>query len=342
MKKIISNGFVLVIILLAGVVACEKNHSNNGTQTEKVKKLLELEARMNALNSGTGKMTNFMSVIGYSQYKNGELTIDSSGSVPGSTDSIYKDSTNYWTPVTCAKVSDYDNNDGTHTTIYDYGDGCEEFGSLIRGKITYIWKNENNSYYSKVIYDSYYSYGTLMNGFSEYSFTSDGNSYYMADTVKYTGDSTVTVMPIEFNWSGTSTGHDEITMVYDDGNTTVYSSDYSNIWDSNSYKVLEGDYHYSSEAEGYEYHYHVNQPLITDYKCSDTWVPVSGIETITTTEKGETSEYTLNYGNGSCDNLAELTQNGETSVVDFGNIFKAIEGGDSTVVSINARRFGKK
>jgi hypothetical protein len=155
------------------------------------------------------------------------------------------------------------------------------------------------------------------------------------------GDTAVTIMPVEFNWSGTSTGHDEITMQYDDGNVTHYTSDYSNVWDSISYKVLEGDYYYSSEADGYEYHYQVTEPLFTDYKCPDTWVPVSGIEIISTTEKGETQEYSLDYGDGTCDNLAALTQNGETSVVDFGDIYKVIEGGDSTVVQVNARK-GRK
>jgi hypothetical protein len=325
MKRIISNGLVLFIILLAGMASCEKNNTGYSNQTAKVKKLLELEARMNALNSGTGKMTNFMSVIGYSQLKSGDLAIDSSGSVPGSSDSIDIDTTNYWTPVTCAKVTDFSNEDGTHTTIYDYGDGCDEYGSMIRGKITYIWKYESNNYYSKVIYDNYYSYGSLMNGFSEYSFTSDGNSYYTAGNGTVSNDSVVTIMPIEFNWSGTSTGHDEISIVYDDGNNTFYHSDYSNVWDSISYKVLQGDYFYSSEADGYEYHYQVTEPLITDYRCSDTWVPVSGIETITNTEKGATQRYELNYGSGTCDNLATLTQNGEKSVIDFGEIYTILD-----------------
>jgi hypothetical protein len=343
MKRLLSNGIVFVIILMTGMVACERNKTGNTTQTEKVRKLLELEARMNALNSGTGKMTNFMSVIGYSQLKDGQLTIDSAGSQPGSTDSIKIDTANYWQPVTCAKVSESDNPDGTHTTIYDYGDGCDEFGSMIRGKITYIWKNESNSsnYYSKVIYENYYSYGSLMNGFSEYTFTSDGNSYYSAGGVIVSPDSTVSTMPVFFNWSGTSTGHDEIIMVYDDGNSTTYKSDYSNVWDSISYKVLEGDYYYSNTIDGYEYHYQVSVPLVTSYKCTDVWVPVSGVETITTTEKGETTVYSLNYGNGTCDNLAELTQNGETSVVDFSQVYKVMEGGDSTIVPMVARNFKK-
>ena len=338
MKKIIFNAIVFFAILLSVTVSCDKSKTSNINQTEKVRKILELEARMNALNSGTGKVTNFMSVIGYSQYKDGQLTIDSAGSEPGYPDSIYYDTTDYWAPVTCAKVSESDNADGTHTTVYDYGEGCDEYGSLTRGKITYIWRNEENNYYSEVIYDHYYSYGVEMNGISRYSFTSDGNSYYSAGTRENYDDSTVTIMPVVFNWSGVSTGHDSLTMTYDDGNITYNRSDYSNIWDSISYKVLQGDYYYSSTSDGYEYHYMVTEPLITDYRCTSSWVPVSGIEIINTTENGEIQEYSLNYGNGTCDNLAQLTQNGETSIIDFGELYKVIEGEDGTVVPAGTRK----
>jgi hypothetical protein len=127
-------------------------------------------------------------------------------------------------------------------------------------------------------------------------------------------------------------------MIYDDGNSTYYKSDYSNVWDSISYKILEGDYYFTSTSDGYEYHYLVTEPLITDYTCTDTWVPVSGIEIITTTENGETQEYILNYGIGICDNLAELTQNGKTSVIDFGELYRIIAGEDGTVNSPTGRK----
>jgi len=338
MKKIIFNAIILFAILLTGTVSCDKSKTDKIDPADKVKRILELEARMNAINSGTGKTTSFMSIIGYSQYKDGQLNIEGTGTEPGYSDSVYIDTINYWSQVTCATVSDYDNDDGTHTTIYDYGDGCDEYGSLFKGKITYIWKNEDNNYYSEVIYDHYYSYGVEMNGISEYSFTSDGNSYYSTGGKDDYSDSTVTIMPVLFNWSGTSLGHDEITMTYDDGNITYNRSDYSNIWDSISYKVLQGDYFYSSTLDGYEYHYLVTEPLITDYTCTNSWVPVSGIETITSTENGEILEYSLNYGSGTCDNLAELTQNGETSVIDFGELYKIIEGEDGTVVPANGRK----
>lgn len=338
MKRITLNSIVMFTILLAGVASCEKNKTYSDISSEKVKKLLEMETRMNVVNTGTGKMTSFMSVIGYSQLKDGDLNINSASGNQGSFDSINYDTANYWAPVTCAKVTESDNEDGTHTTVYDYGEGCDEFGSTIKGKITYIWKNDNNNYYSVVIYDHYYSYGIEMNGISKYSFNSDMNSFYDIGKPGNSGDSTVSIMPVVFNWSGTCVGLDDITMIYDVGNTTLYRAEYSNEWDSNSYRVTKGDYFYSSKADGYEYNYMVTEPLITDYKCTESWVPVSGTESITATENGETTEYTLNYGTGNCDNLAQLTENGKTSIVDFSELYKTIDNGNGTVESPKNRK----
>jgi hypothetical protein len=114
-------------------------------------------------------------------------------------------------------VTETENEDGTFTTVYDYGDGCEEYGFLMKGKITYIWSSEGNTYYSKVVYEKYYSYGTEINGFSEYSFTSDGSSYYNI-AVKEQYDTDSMVLPyVSFNWSGTSTASDQLEYKFDEG-----------------------------------------------------------------------------------------------------------------------------
>jgi len=312
-----------VIIIFSVIISCGRSKIEQQDLSEGAEKFLELKTRMNAMSSGSGQMSNFLSVIGSSQLKDGELNISGTGIDSCYIDSICVNPDEYWEYITCATVTDYDNADGTHTTIYDYGDGCDEYGALYKGKITYIWKNEDNNYYSKVIYEDYYSYGVEMNGMSEYSFTSDGYSYFSTGVKEDSNDSTISVSPVVFNWSGSSTGHEEITMVADDGGTYYYLSDYSNKWDSISYTVFEGDYYCRSESEeyNYEYQYSVEQPLVTDYTCINSWIPVSGIETITNTENDATNYYSINYGNGTCDNLALLTENGKTSVIDFSELY---------------------
>ena len=323
-KKLTIITALLAVAVISGLVSCEKSRSLSADKSDTVKKILELEARMNAFNSGTGMMTNFMSVIGYSQFRNGTLDIAGSDSAVAPGDSVSVDTVNYWAPVTCAKVTDTANADGTHTTVYDYGLGCDDGGSLIKGKITYVWKADNISYYSSVAYDHYYSYGMEMNGNSNYSFTSDGHSGYIMPGAHAVSDSMMSKLPV-FNWSGTSNGQDDITMTFDNGDITIYKSRYKNVWDSISYNVVEGDYYYSDKSSSYEYHYVVSKPLVTDYACTSSWVPVSGTESITTTQDGITGEYTLDYGDGTCDNLALLTENGKTSQVDFGEIYRILE-----------------
>jgi hypothetical protein len=338
MKSKTSLSLLLGMLILTGIFSCEKEKEEKPEPSETVKNYLAIKTKMGMFNgmNSNGEMStmngnsdqsrNFMAVIGISQFSSNSLEIESRGTEPGVSHGYPGDSIDVWEYYTCATVTETDNGDGTFTTVYDYGDGCDEYGSLFSGKMTYIWSNEGNNYYSMVIYDNYYSYGTKMNGFSEYSFTSDGNSYYGYATKEITDD-TVYAPDVFFNWSGTSTAIEEMTIIFDNGESYAYSSDYSNKWDSVSFTLLTGEYNFKNEAEGYEYNYLVTKPLFTDYRCSETWVPVSGIESIYYKESGLSAHFTLDYGNGSCDNLGILTENGESSVVDFGEMIQMYNDG---------------
>jgi hypothetical protein len=319
-----------VILIPVSVISCEKNQDQNPDPSEGVKKFLEMKTRITAMNFSTGQMNDFLSVIGNSQLKDGTLSLEGIGVDSAYIDSVYADTVNFWDYYTCAVVTETDNPDGSHTTSYDYGTGCEEYGSLMKGKITYIWRSQGNEYSSKVIYDHYYSFGLEMNGMSEYTFISDGNSYYTTGVREEGGSDSAVSTGLEFNWSGSSTADENITMVYDSGETYSYSSSYANKWDSISFTVVQGEYEYSGSLNGVEYHYLVTKPLVTDYSCSNTWVPVSGIETATYTESGSTSSFSINYGNGRCDNLAVVTENGIVSVIDFGEIYQILYDGTIT------------
>jgi hypothetical protein len=323
MKKLYIIVPVLIVLLLLAMISCEKSKSDNQNLSKGAEKFLELKTRISALNASSGEMSDFLSVIGRSQLKQGDLSISGTNVDSSYIDSISVDPGGYWGSFTCATVTESDNPDGTHTTVYDYGSGCDEYGTMYKGKVTYIWSNTGNNYFSKVVYEGYYCYGVTMNGVSEYSFTSDGNSYYSTGTMNSSGDSAVTSSPVVFNWSGSSTAHEDITMVINDTASYSYISNYSNKWDSISYTVLQGSYYCKNETAAYksEYNYEVTTPLVTNYKCTDSWVPVSGVETITDTENNSTNTYSVDYGKGECDNLALLTENGKTSVIDFSAIY---------------------
>jgi len=350
MKTNILRPVLLAATLLLGLYSCEKAEKNSEDLSEGATKFLELKTRLNAMNTNNGQMGNFMSVIAQSQLSSGNMQFDGLNVDSSYAEYYYCetcDNPDFWGYESCATITESDNQDGTHTTVYDYGDGCEEYGSLLKGKITYVWSSQGSSYYSKVIYDQYYSYGLMMNGYSEYSFTSDGESYFnfgiettpagvFGDTSVIAGDSAVIYPDYTFNWSGTSEGKDDYVVVFDNGEGYTYSSEYSNKWDNASYTVLVGSYDYESKAEGYEFHYEVTSPLITNYECMNAFIPVSGIESTTYVEASLVSSFTVDYGNGTCDNLAEVTENGKTSIVDFGELYEIYYDGtisDSTTVT---------
>ena len=338
MKTKTGKAFLLGMFLFSFMLACKEDHSSDVAQNEAVEKYLEFRTKMNAMNASFGQMSNFLSIIGASQLHNNMYTLKSTKGDTVYTDSIPYDSSGYWDYWTCATVTESDNGDGTYTTIYDYGDGCDEFGSMTKGKITYIWKNDGDDYYSKVLYENYYSYGMEMNGFSEYTFTSDGGSYFDYDSSGFAAD-TGSSRCIVFYWSGTSSGKDNMIVEYDNGEKYTYTSNYSNRWDNSTYTLLEGEYTYTSEPAGYNYHYLITSPLVYNYVCINTWVAVSGVETIHYTDPVETYDFMIDYGSGTCDNLAEITENGKTSVIDFGDLitlYGGAEPGDS--VSVNRKR----
>ena len=300
---------------MMGLNSCEKTEISEGISDkdkEVIKELLELKAGMGDLKSDDNIYSNS------SSFKKSFASMK----VKTYKSSFKGDSTNWedWSDyVTCATVTESVDAQGNFVSVYDYGtDGCEEYGELIRGKITYIWSESDDEgvYYSKVIYDDYYAYEMLMNGYSEYSFT-------MSD-----------FDPLNWNFSGTATCTDDISMIFDDGSDYTYNGTYSDKWDETSYTVLEGNYSYRSNSDDYEFSYKVTKELVYNYSCDTEsewiYVPVSGIEVIKYTEDGETGEFSIDYGDGSCDNLAIITKDGVSEEIDFSDYWDEIWCDDNT------------
>lgn len=340
------NLFQTTLLMLISLVLFSCDKDENLSLDANLKTFMEFKSKNMA--SEVGGVNNFMSVISASQFNSKSLNLAGYNASEGYIDSgcLECDSTQNWSYFTCATVTETINADGTTTTVYDYGAGCDEYGSLMKGKITYIWKNEGNIYESKVIYDHFYSYGTEINGYSENTFTSDGNSYFEYNYSDASGgkdiggDSVVndsTSYPdIAFNWSGTSTSKEVFTVTSESGEIYNYDSEYSTKWDNTSYTVLTGVYNYNSKSEDFEYGYLVSKPLVTNYECSLSWVPVSGIETTTSIKSGKKEVLEINYGDGTCDNFALVTNNGKTTKVDLTEWYTVSS--DNTVSSSNGVR----
>jgi hypothetical protein len=240
--------------------------------------------------------------------KSGKDDPNGGGVDTGSSGSL--NDTVYWQEWTCANVSEYVDDDGNFVTVYDYGaEGCNDWGSLIKGKVTYIWSQNKDIYYSKVIYENYSAWGMSMNGYSEYTYSIDNMIFDYSDTAKYV-----------LNWSGSFTCNEDMEMSYDGGESFHYTSNSSSEWNNDSYTVHQGNYTYESLTGNYKYSYSVTEDLFYNYTCGyQVWVPVKGIEEIYYKDNTLETTFITKYGDGTCDNIAIVIENGVEYTVDFGN-----------------------
>ncbi len=339
MKSNLFRTVLVALMALTVISSCKKEDEITDTQKKDsvLEKFMEFRAKMGLGSSDNGAMEvigasevnrmgkalRLKSLLGDSTYVDGNT-----GDSTFIDTTYWTDSIDYWEWVTCAVVTETLNPDGSVTTIYDYGDGCDEYGSLISGKITYVWSNDADTYYSKITYENYSAYGMTMHGESEYSFTNTGDDWYTILPVEEgnaDGD-TLYIPEVIYNWSGTSSGKDNMVLTFDTGESYTYTSEYANEWDNNSSTVSVGTYTFKS-SNGEEYRYAVVEPLYYNYECYESWIAVSGIETMFyKSADGEVFNFTIDYGDGTCDNLATVTEGGETTVVDFGEIYKEVVG----------------
>jgi hypothetical protein len=205
----------------------------------------------------------------------------------------------------CAEITTVVDDEGYMVTIQDYGeDGCEEWGTLVKGKITTKIREKDGSFEFIEIYENYSMGDFSMNGF--WSSTSTETWQWGEGTDSTSG-----------NFEMTYTSSEEMTITYEDGETVTTKGTFSEKFTSGSlYIITEADFTYESSIYG-KFTYKVLSPVVTNMNCSDSFVPVSGIEEWTDQE----NTYIIDYGDGTCDNLATVTENGETYTIDFGELW---------------------
>jgi hypothetical protein len=237
------------------------------------------------------------------------------------------DSTIYEEPWrTCAKITTQLNSDGSITTIYDYGDGCEEgwgnYKYFMHGRMEstyrYSSKNEGSAFRYDFLYKSKYdNYG---GGYPEDDSTLwnlDGQSFYE-------GYSTYDTISDKF--SGAYTHENE--SVYEFGDKEYeYKSTGNSSYDEKGWLVPQNDYEYKDGDDFYSSK--VTKALFSDYTCNSEqssliatdyiWVPVSGREKINYKREGKEGSFEIDYGNGECDNIIYIIENGKRIKVDLGS-----------------------
>jgi hypothetical protein len=258
----------------------------------------------------------------------------------GTTDSvIYKDP---W--ISCGIITQSNNPDGSTTIINDYGSGCEEgwdyYKYFVYGKITSTFlssnlSNENkltNAYSYRTVYDHYgirfYSDSSQSetNGISEYA----GNSEY---------DS------LSLNFSGWYTYSDNTTYIYN-ATTYHYISSGKTTYDNQKSTTEYANYEYDFGDDFYRTT--VLEPLVMNYSCWYNTVKneansadginqcfgpaiqyTSGREKVEFKQGSESGELIIDYGNGECDNIITIIENGVEVTVDLGQQWAGIASASS-------------
>ena len=223
-------------------------------------------------------------------------------------DSVYYDDSTCWEEwESCAEYTYFTDDEGFEVMIVDYGvDGCEEWGELIKGKITWKWRMNNEGYAYENIYENYSSWGMSINGYykGESQWTGTWNEEDFEDSTYF------------YNWFSDdseeiSTNEENMTISFDGGEIITYVSNFKSKFTFNSYTMLEGSFSYVSSL-GDSYTWDIIEPIISDFTCI-YWIPVSGIEEGTFNE----DTYSIDYGDGTCDNKYTITVNGVSEEIEI-------------------------
>lgn len=236
------------------------------------------------------------------------------------------DTTNVGTPA-CLTETWEDNGDGSYTYTLDFGDGCDYYGEFLKGKLVETGTYTDNSFNSSVTYtdfggedwfiDGTYSYsGTYEDSSNGTSEPADSSNWTFAATYSFEADLTQQYTDYGYPEDSTqaSTGETIVTVDYEaNGTESMDESGYTVEARSEAISVSTGETYAAT----------VDSPLFYNYACEeeDTWVFVSGVESGSYTYEGISGTYSIDYGNGACDNIILLTENGTTEEIDLGDLW---------------------
>ncbi len=308
---------LICILAILGIISCS-DEPENAELSPAARQYLSMRMGSNsAMSENTNGTINqsFQNLFNQSGSPNGRIKGDSS-EIPSDT-TIIEDP---W--QSCAVITETDNEDGSHTTIYDYGDGCEEgwegYSYFMQGKMTSTYRDLfsqvgtvfKNSYFYSSEYDNY---GGNYNG--QWSWLMNGGGTYEGESEYDTANQ---------KFSGSYAYEDETTYQYDSityyfkGNGATRYTEMKYVVESNESEYTYNDDYYKSK---------VLKPLVSDYSCYQQnafqesfcffWIYVSGRERIEYRNGDEEGSFEIDYGNGECDNIITIYEDGKRSVIDL-------------------------
>lgn len=334
MNKSNFKSFFLVALTALAALSCQENETQFADLSElspEALKFFGLQGSAQTANRAAGNSGASMINKSFSAAKAGNPSLSISGASTSDSTLAPTDPIQW---VTCARISETQNPDGTTTTVTDYGDGCNEgygdYQYIMRGKITTTYRNDQSQKGSVFTY-SYYNRNKLENYGGSYIFNGDtstwqnnGRSTYYSysdyDTAKQTFSG-------NYTWSDSSKygyamrGKITDTYVSNTSGKVVYNEKKS-VTSSSRTEYFTGQDYYSTT---------VIVPLVMDYSCnpwslvakSETmrcimpFTYVSGRERIEYIRNGVSGSFEVDYGNGECDTIITIYENGKAFKVDI-------------------------
>lgn len=214
----------------------------------------------------------------------------------------------------CADV-DISISGGSISITIDYGEvGCEEGGNLLKGKITETFTLSEDLLVQASMYDNFSFNDVTIDGTRTASFALTSQSL----------DS------FEFTWA------EDMEVTIDDGSSYTLVTDMATSY-NNEEVTLTGSAELSA-SDGNRYEVTIDEALKYTLACIEEgiYAPVSGVETLVVNNDSiSNGSILIDYGDGACDYLVEITQNGETVVIDvseeYGELaFEFIYGDDDS------------
>jgi hypothetical protein len=350
MKKIIL--WTVFSLIAAGIlVSCsdESDQINQDELSEFAMNYLTMRAGSQSaqLDRQEGALNqSFQNLFGnYMGMVRGRIAEDSTGNTePGNPgDSTVwdypSDTVIYEDPwISCATITETVNEDGSVTTITDYGDGCEEgysdwkyrmWGAVIS---TYLY---NSTFNGSVFKDVYY-FDSEYDHYGGYYYY-DSSEWEMNGTSHYEGESTYDTT----NWSFSGWSAYEDHTIYRWNETAYeYNGEGKFTYDNHLWVTEYSDYEYTT-GDDYYYKTSVLEPLVIDYSCTfpdhanglavsgtDSnfclLIPIyiSGVERIQYRQDGEAGDFIIDYGDGECDYIIKVTENGKTVTVNLAELWE--------------------
>ena len=293
--------FAIIISSMFFLVACENDETPDSRISNDLLEISELNLKLqNVRNLNVNNTHQF-----------GAMAMNLGGlKKKGLKSANANDDSTYWSNwETCAEITNYTDNEGFEVMVMDYGtEGCNEWGELIKGKVTWKWKMDENGYSYEDIYENYSAWGMTIDGYykgeTQWSGMWNGNDFE---------DSTYFYNWFNEDYEETSTNEENMDIIYEDGEVISYISNFKSKFTFETYIMLEGSFKYES-TKGEEYSWDIIEPVVSNYNCM-YWIPVSGIEQGAYIDE----TYSINYGDGTCDNKYTITVNGVTEEITIEN-----------------------